>query len=891
MKYRTEVKQKQVSAGKNAIAHLIKAISYETETSSDIGKLKKNVEAKKVNFSNAMSLIKDIYSQSLKDSVSTKNKEWLYNTVNDLLDASKAAIDGMLIVLEDNKQLEEAKYDTDIINYSNAKRDAYKNINEFTDYITDLEAMVEGDEIEDSLDIDEKTFKGGFCELFHKKLDGKNKAGYNKDTDSVHICPKGTNGETVVVDGLRITLPAKTNLKGKMLDYSDQHWKREALPKGLEKGNEEIFEAYVEKQHKILRNGFWFFNNGKKEYITGAHWLLLQWLKTEAGFFEFRTAHRDIFYFFEAAYVDERSLGVIMGKSRRSGITHVALAFLLAKSLTTSLDEAKKYFFGMTSMTNTYAKTNFDRLGMMFKGLPSFFKPVSSLTGTQIKYEPPEERDSKDKQQRKKDYSDDYMQNNISYKATKNNSYDSYALKLYFGDEWSKWDKPANIITHFDVVKSTLTKGGLIFGKMFIVSTVRGYTGNGIHDKDAQNGDRYKFLYEESKLSTRDKTTKTNSGLYKLFISAIDNYEGSIDKHGYPIHELTTDKQTDVKNRKIKIGAITDIRNNRKKYKDDITRLNEYYREYPIDEADMFRVESANSTLNTDKLTESIDHLEIIEADLNIKRFNLSWEGGVFDTKVIKTYNNKGKFYEYVELPKNLTNNTHIDYNGFKKPLNWDLGCAGIDPYKVSETTDGRHSNGAMHFFTITNSYGIPENTLMVDYIYHPSNVDIFMEDMVMFFFYYGVQGLIENNVTELLRYMKSRGYRKFAMNRPDKNKADLSKHELEIGGIPTTSNGIKQMQLFELEKFVDRYIGDQGEEKFFNKILSKRTLIDWLQLNPSNWTPHDASVSSSLALMGCSSLKATSQKKIEMENNQFNAAKDYFQFYSNRGNKIGRKI
>lgn len=171
MSYKSTVKRAQVKAGKVAIGHLIKAINNLTDTSNDIGKIKANIENKRVNFINVMALIKDIYSQSLKDSESKANKKWLYNTVNELLDAAKEAIDNMIDILNDNIDLSSAKNDNEVINYSNAKKNANENINLFSEYITDLEAMISGDKIEEELVSNKKTFKGGYCEKYHQIYD------------------------------------------------------------------------------------------------------------------------------------------------------------------------------------------------------------------------------------------------------------------------------------------------------------------------------------------------------------------------------------------------------------------------------------------------------------------------------------------------------------------------------------------------------------------------------------------------------------------------------------------------------------------------------------------------------------------------------------------------
>ena len=62
---------------------------------------------------------------------------------------------------------------------------------------------------------------------------------------------------------------------------------------------------------------------------------------------------------------------------------------------------------------------------------------------------------------------------------------------------------------------------------------------------------------------------------------------------------------------------------------------------------------------------------------------------------------------------------------------------------------------------------------------------------------FYGMPILAENNKPRLLYYFKRRGYRGFAMNRPDKKRNKLSVTEREIGGIPNSSEDIKTSARF----------------------------------------------------------------------------------------------
>jgi hypothetical protein len=109
---------------------------------------------------------------------------------------------------------------------------------------------------------------------------------------------------------------------------------------------------------------------------------------------------------------------------------------------------------------------------------------------------------------------------------------------------------------------------------------------------------------------------------------------------------------------------------------------------------------------------------------------------------------------------------------------------------------------------------------------------------------------LAENNKPRLLYYLKRRGYRGFSMNRPDKLYKKLSVTEREIGGIPNSSEDIKQAHAAAIESYIEDYVGLLNEG--YGDMYFQRTLEDWSQFNINNRTKHDASISSGLAIMAC---------------------------------------
>ena len=145
-----------------------------------------------------------------------------------------------------------------------------------------------------------------------------------------------------------------------------------------------------------------------------------------------------------------------------------------------------------------------------------------------------------------------------------------------------------------------------------------------------------------------------------------------------------------------------------------------------------------------------------------------------------------------------------------------------------------------------------PSNHFFLEYIARPQTAEIFFEDVLMACHFYGMPILAENNKPRLLYYFKRRGYRHFSMNRPDKLKLSIT--EREIGGIPNSSEDIKQAHAAAIETYIENQVGNLGET--FGSMYFQRTLEDWAQFDINNRTKHDASISSGLAIMACNKNK-----------------------------------
>jgi hypothetical protein len=138
-----------------------------------------------------------------------------------------------------------------------------------------------------------------------------------------------------------------------------------------------------------------------------------------------------------------------------------------------------------------------------------------------------------------------------------------------------------------------------------------------------------------------------------------------------------------------------------------------------------------------------------------------------------------------------------------------------------------------------------------LEYIARPQTAEIFFEDILMACVFYGMPLLAENNKPRLLYYFKRRGYRGFSMNRPDKVWNKLSTTEREVGGMPNSSEDIKQAHAAAIEMYINDHVGIR-QDGSYGAMYFNETLNDWAKFDINRRTRHDASISSGLAIMAC---------------------------------------
>lgn len=729
----------------------------------------------------------------------------------------------------------------------------------------------------DKFDLQERDFKRGFPEKFANQefypTKNYHKEWYDVETDSVMICPLGTKGEVITLDGLNIMLPKKpkqTEILYHRLPKEQQYWRRTEMPAGLTPDTEEAYTDFILKEFKKRREGVWFMNNGQAVYLTGSHYFALNWciLKDErfVGYMGYREAQKLMFYHTEACVLDQRCIGQFFVKSRRTGFTYEKLFRMLNEF--TSINKAN---FGLTSKSDEDAKKAFKKLSYAFLNLPYFFRPIvkgKEDSDVRIEFAKPSNNSNASKKNRDTG-TQDYLNSQFDYEPTKEDAYDGQAMFRYLADEASKWKRGLNFLKHWGEVAPTMDEGGDIVGKAFVGSTVAAM-------KDG--GEAFKSLHKQSLIKFRDKITeRTPSGLYAYFLPAHKNMADYTDKYGV-CHEFVEEGKSFVNTKgKVKtIGSVQFLtaRRKSKKRQGDIDYNNEL-RAFPMTLEDAFRDELTSTLFNIEKLNEQEDHNNIYDIRSKLVKGNFQWKDNEIDTKVIWVPSEKGRFLIGWIPPEDMQNKWELRRNAFggisKHPMNDDVGAFGADTYDIDSVQDSvledtengsEHSKGSKGAFVGLTGNTIkdaPSNYTFLLYLTRPQTAEIFFEDFLMACVFYGMPAAIESNKARMLLHFRNRGYRGFVLNRFDKSMSKLSQPERDLGGIPSSGEDVIRTHWTGVETYIDKFVGkySQGqntvairEEGEMGSFPFNALINDMRNFNVKDRTKSDATVAFGFSVM-----------------------------------------
>ena len=676
------------------------------------------------------------------------------------------------------------------------------------------------------------------------------------EAKGIKIDPNGTEGETIELHGLLVVLPKKPR-KSEILFHDQpkklQMWKRIPMPEEMRRirSMDEWFEkpaefrnkfrSYIEQEFQRRRDGVWFYNNGKPTYITGRHYMFLQWSKIDIGYPSYLAFQKDIFTHMAACEADPRCFGQLYTKCRRSGYTNVCSAVLVDEA-----SQVKEKLLGIQSKTGKDSQENIfmKKVVAIFRSYPFFFKPIQDGTTNprmELAFREPSKRITKNN---KTSQIGDALNSVINWKNTTNNAYDGEKLHMLYLDEAGKWEKPTDIREAWRIERTCLIVGKRVVGKALVGSTVNPMN---------KGGEEYRELWADSDPNERNQNGRTRSGLYRIFIPAYDALEGFFDVYGNAVIDDPSQSVhiQGIDGEIIDQGSKTYLKNERSSFKNDPSELNEIIRQFPFTEDEAFRDSIEGSLFNIGKIYQQIEFNEDMFPN-PVVRGNFIWRKK--DEEVVFSPDPNGRF-RVSWMPPDHLRNQKKDERGKKVAPNGHIGVGGVDSYDLDATVDGRGSKGALHMYNKFNM-DAPANMFVVEYASRPDLASIFYEDVLMCSFFYGYPLLVENNKYGIVRYFESRGYDGYLMDRPDFLKTGNSSVNVRTKGIPSNSQDVIQSHAQAIEAYIHDHVGIKAETEEFGNMYFNRTLEDWIAYKIDKRTKFDLTISSGLALLGAQKAK-----------------------------------
>ena len=421
---------------------------------------------------------------------------------------------------------------------------------------------------------------------------------------------------------------------------------------------DEQLEAFKAQEWDRRLNGFWFMNKGVATYITGMHYLFMQWWVIDIGYPKFRIIDLEYFYFLQYVIEDPNCYGMLEICKRRNGKTYRAGVFVYEYVTRTKRTQA-----GIQSKTGPDAKKVFGKsIVGPFKKLPKFFRPEYDMSlgitpKTEIRFQQTNVRGKKAEDYLEKDE----LESLIDFQSADVLAYDGQKVHRKFDDEFCKTIE-CNIYERHEVTRYCLVDDeGNIIGKVLYSSTVEKLKTD---REGVQEG--AKLLWDESNQMEIQENGQTKSGCYRFFIGA--QRSRNIDVYGYPDEEK----------------SLKQILANRQAVINNPQALSARKRKEPLTIGDAFGIDADTCAFNAENIEKRSNELLqnpvpkrriIYYRDLDQKSKWRDWE------------KSDGDFYWEVTPEFELApTDGNFKYDGkVRKPTRTDYGAISVDSYSNSQ--------------------------------------------------------------------------------------------------------------------------------------------------------------------------------------------------------------
>jgi hypothetical protein len=645
------------------------------------------------------------------------------------------------------------------------------------------------------------------------------------------------NGTIIDIQGLKCNLPPEGyvyNNFTKQLEYrgvyerskikSEQYWKRIPMPNWYadtikawddydKKKKDEAPEFYDEKLEEYKKqewdrrlNGFWYMNDGVPTYLTGLHYLYLQWWSIDIGYPKFRMPDLEKFYFMDYCIQDPLCMGMLEVTKRRFGKSFVAGLFVTEYTTRTKMTNG-----GIQSKTGSDAKKFFGKTVVNpFRRLPKFFRPEYDMSlGVNPKSEMRFQKTNVRGKKAEESVDKDELGSVIDHQSADTVAYDGQKLHRYVADECGKTTE-VNVYDRHEVVRYCLLDDeGQIIGKALYTTTVEKLT----TEKDGVQ-EAFKLLWEESNQDKRKENGTTSSGLYRFFMSA--KRTRNFDDFGFPDEEKTLEQ----------------ILADRKTVENNPRALSARIRKEPLTIDEAFSTDADGCIFN-------VMNIGAREAALRenpvIKR-NVLFYRDIDQTVRWREITDKEQDFHWKisQFPEKGQENQYNYDMKYRCPKRINDGAIAIDGYSNSQ--GGKYGSKASAWIGRRYNLLDPEKTgKAIGHLYgRPQIKETLHEQVLLASEFYGYKVWYEHNSDDYLSYFRDRGRVKYLGSYPTLAIDPIKKDAERYKGFPTTP--------FSLTKQAD--VGIMYFEHHIDSIDFENLLEDAKKFDPNNRTEFDQTVS-----------------------------------------------
>jgi|SRR6187402_27166 len=586
-------------------------------------------------------------------------------------------------------------------------------------------------------------------------------------------------GEIIEVYHTKIELPdepPESEVEDWGMPKEEQYWRRKPLPAIFrsivrdEDGNIQLStdqEEFAIKEFNRIKNGFWFYVNGKKTFITGRNYYYLQyWTLENKKAPEYRDTSRRYFLYLDYWYNVYWCRGVIRGKSRRSGASSESSSNVV-NHVTTNKNARGAH----VSKTSADARKMFIyRMQFGFRHLPFFLQPTIANdkdSRSELVFNVPLAKTKKTKKAQLIDEVEG-LNSILDYQPTATNSYDSERVTWGFIDEGGKFPADVPFDQFISIFLETFVEGAERVGFGEFPSTVNELTKKG--------GAAFKIVWDDATWKNEEtgndedadildiSEEATANGLVRYYCPGYDGLAGFIGKYGESIIDPPNEEQSKYLiakygekkyNGQLKLGAKAYLENRRKKLKG--AALEEEIRKYSFNEQEMFM--SAN--------TECIFNMyNIVTREESLKKNKIFKRSIVFFRDMEQkvkwrdvTDNERAFHWKITWFPPESENNKYVNDGRIRRPGRTEDGAITVDSYSNSQ---GGRKYGSKASAWIGRRFDIndPHNTgKAIGHLYgRPAVKDMLHEQVMLAAEFMGYEAFYEHTADDYEGYFRERG-------------------------------------------------------------------------------------------------------------------------------------